>query len=80
MRRTVLEVLIPAFQCRIQIRAERFHTSSAVASGLAPYHVFEFIVAFLAWQFPSPFEMVAQEVESSSLASVYYTRFGRVQF
>ena len=77
---TVFEVFKPALQCRMQIRAERFHTSSTVASSLAPYRVFEFIVAFLAWPFPSPFEMVAQEVESSSLASVYDSRFGRVQF
>jgi hypothetical protein len=68
----MLEVLIPTFQGRIQIRTDGFHTSSTAASGLAPDGVFEFIVAFLAWPFPSPFEMVTQEVEPSSLASVYY--------
>ena len=41
--RTMLEVLKPAFQCEIHIRADGFHTSSIVASGLAPYGVFEFI-------------------------------------
>ena len=79
MRGAMLEVLIPAFQCRIQIRTDGFHTSCTVAAALAPYGVFEFIEAFLAWPFPSPFEMVTQEVESPSLTSVYYPRFGRVQ-
>ena len=76
----MLEVLIPTFQYRIEIRTHGFHTSSATSSGLTPDGVFEFSVAFLAWPFPSPFEMVAQEVESSSLACVYYACFGRVQF
>jgi hypothetical protein len=80
MGRTMLEELIPAFQRRIQIRAYGFHVSSTVAPALAPYGVFEFIEAFLAWPFPSPFKMVTQEVESSSLASIYYPRLGRVQF
>lgn len=77
---TVLEVLIPAFQCSVQIDAVGFHTSSIVASGLAPYCVFEFVQAFLARPFLSPLKMVAQEVEPSSLAGVYYSCFGRMQF
>ncbi len=76
----MLEVLIPAFQCGIQIPANGFHTSSTVAPGLAPYCVFKFIQALLARPFLSPFKMVSQKVESSSLASVYYPRLGRVQF
>ena len=80
MGRAMLEILVPAFQCRIQIRTEGFYTSAAAASGLTPYGVFEFIEAFLAWPFPTPFKMVAQEIESSSLAGVYQPRFGRVQF
>ena len=80
MGRAMLEILVPAFQCRIQIRTDGFYTSATAASGLTPYGVFEFIEAFLAWPFPTPFKMVAQEVESSSLAGVYQPRFGRVQF
>jgi len=41
--RAMLEVLIPSFQCQIQIRADGFDTSAIVASGLAPYCVFEFV-------------------------------------
>ncbi len=80
MRHTVLEVLKPAFQCAVQIRADGFHTSSIVASGLAPYGLLEFIQALLAWPFLSPFKMVAKEVEPSSLAGVYDPCFGRVHF
>ena len=80
MGRAMLEVLIPALQCRIQIHTDGLDTSSTAASGFAPDGVFEFIEAFIAWPFPAPFKMVAQEVESSSLASIYYSRFGRVQF
>ena len=69
--RTMLEVLKPAFQCEIHIRADGFHTSSIVASGLAPYGVLEFIQALLTRPFLSPFKMVSQEVEPSSLASIY---------
>ena len=68
----MLEILVPAFQCRIQIRTDGFYTSATAASGLTPYGVFEFIEAFLAWPFPTPFKMVAQEVESSSLAGIYF--------
>ena len=71
VERTMLEVLEPPFQCEIQIRADGFHTSSIVASGLAPYGVFEFAQALLARPFLSPFKMVSQEVEPSSLASIY---------
>ncbi len=67
----MLEVLKPAFRCEIHIRADGFHTSSIVAPGLAPYGVFEFIQAFLARPFLSPFKMVSQEVEPSSLASIH---------
>ena len=69
--RSMLEVPEPAFQCEIHIRADGFHTPSIVAPGLAPYGVFEFIQALLARPFLSPFEMVSQEVEPSSLASVH---------
>ena len=41
--------------------------------------VFEFIHAFLARPFLSPFKMVAQEVEPSSLAGIHQPCFGRVQ-
>jgi hypothetical protein len=68
---TMFEVPKPAFQCEIHIRAEGFHTPSIVASGLAPYCVFEFVQALLARPFLSPFKMVAQEVEPSSLARIY---------
>ena len=78
--RTVLEILIPPFQCQIQIGADGFHTSAIVASGLAPYGVFKFVHALLAWPFLSPFKMVAQEVEPSSLAGIDYPGFARVQF
>src|ERR1700732_4298790 len=61
----MLEVPKPAFQCEIQIRADGFHTSSIVASGLAPYGVFEFIQALLARPFLPPVEMVSKEVEPS---------------
>ena len=80
MRHTMLEVHIPAFQCAIQIRADGSHTSSIIASGLAPYSVFEFIQALLARPFLSPFKMVAKEVEPSSLAGVYDPCFSWVQF
>ena len=80
MGRTMFEVPKPSLQGEIQIRADGFHTSSIVASGLAPYGVFEFIQALLARPFLSPFEVVAQEVESSSLPNIYYPGFGRVQF
>ena len=79
MRRTVLEVHKPAFQCEIQIRAYGFHTSSIAASSLAPYGVFEFILALLARPFLSPFKVVAKEVEPSSLAGINDPCFGRVQ-
>jgi hypothetical protein len=69
--RTMLEVPKPAFQCEIHIRADGFHTPSVVASGLAPYGVLEFIQALLARPFLSPFEMISQEVEPSSLASIH---------
>ena len=80
MGRTVFEVPKPALQCEIQILADGLHTSSIVASGLAPYCVFEFIQALLARPFLSPFKMVSQKVEPSSLACIYYLGFGRVQF
>ena len=80
MRHTVLEVPKPAFQCQIQFRADGFHTSSIVASGLAPHGVFEFIQALLARPFLSPFKMVAKEVEPSSLAGINDPCFSRVQF
>src|ERR1700692_1362861 len=80
MRHTGLEVPKPAFQCQIQIRADGFHTSSIVASGLAPYRLFEFIQALLAWPFLSPFKMAAKEVEPSSLAGVNDPCFSRMQF
>ena len=80
MRHTMLEVHIPAFQCAIQIRADGSHTSSIIASGLAPYSVFEFIQALLARPFLSPFKMVAKEVEPSSLAGIHDPCFSRVQF
>src|ERR1700681_3386320 len=80
MRHTMLEVHIPAFQCSIQIRADGSHTSSIIASGLAPYSVFEFIQALLARPFLSPFKMVAKEVEPSSLAGIHDPCFARVQF
>src|SRR5271166_2015379 len=80
MRPTVLEVPKPAFQCEIQIRADGFHTSSIVASGFAPYRVFEFIQALLARPFLSPFKMVAKEVEPSSLTGINDPCFCRVQF
>src|SRR3984957_2949740 len=70
----------PAFQCAIQIRADGSHTSSIIASGLAPHSVFEFIQALLARPFLSPFKMVAKEVEPSSLAGINDPCFGRVQF
>ena len=80
MWRTMLEILKPSLQREIQIHADGFHTSSIVASGLAPYRVFEFIQALFARPFLCPFEMVSQVVEPSSLAGIHYPGFGRVQF
>jgi hypothetical protein len=74
----VLKVPIPAFQCEIQIFADSFHTSSIIASSLAPDGVFEFIQALLARPFLSPFKMVAKEVEPSSLVSSYDPCFGQL--
>src|SRR6202162_2540749 len=76
----MLEVPEPAFQCQIQIRADGFHTSSITASGLASYGGFEFIQPLLARPFLSPFKMVANKVEPSSLAGIYDPCFSRVQF
>ena len=78
--RTMLEVPEPAFQCEVHIRADGFHTPSIVASGFAPYGLFEFIQALLARPFLSPFKMVAKEVEPSSLTGIYDPCFSRVQF
>ena len=54
--RTMLEVLKPAFQCEIHIRADGFHTPSIVAPGLAPYCVFEFIQALFRAAISFPFQ------------------------
>jgi hypothetical protein len=67
----MLEVTKPAFEGLVQLLADRFDIPAAVATGLAPDGVFEFIEALLAWPFLSLFKMVAQEVEPSSLASIY---------
>ena len=61
----VLEVPKPSSQGPAQITADCSHTSTFRTPGLLANILFEFIHAFLARPFHSPFKMIAQKVEPS---------------
>ena len=62
---TVLEVPKPSSQGPAQILADGSHASTFCTPGLLANRLFEFIHAFLARPFHSPFKMIAQKVEPS---------------
>ncbi len=76
---TVLEVLEPAAQAFIEIRADGLQTTALAATGLFPDCVLQFIHAFLSRPFHVPLKMVTQEVEASGLTGIDQSGFVRVQ-
>ena len=56
---TVLKVLKPSSQTPAEILADRSHAAAVRAPSFVAYAVFEFVHAFLARPFHSPFKMIA---------------------
>src|SRR5271165_465907 len=79
IRFTVFKVLKPSSKGPAQILTNRVQAPPICPSGLVTNRVFEFIHAFLARPFHSPFKMVAQKVEPSGSTGVYQSCFDRVQ-
>ena len=52
----MLEVSEPSFQGEVQFRADSFDIPAVVATGLAPYGVFELIQALLCEAISYPFQ------------------------
>ena len=70
MRWAVLEVLEPSSQGSAQILANRSHAPAISAPALVANPLFEFIQAFLARPFPTPFKVIAEKVEPSGSTGI----------
>ena len=79
IRFTVFKVLKPSSQAPAQILTNRTQAPPICSPGLATNRVFEFVHAFPARPFHSPFKMIAQKVEPSGSTGVYQPCFDRVQ-
>jgi hypothetical protein len=73
------EVVVSPPQDRIYPPDDALQTLSVVASGMLSKLLFQSVFALLARPLLSPFEMIAQEVESASLGCIDDLGFVRVQ-
>lgn len=75
---TVLEVAKPTLERAIDVRHHLAQRSRVELAGLLAYRFPELVQTLLARPPMAPFEVVAQKVESSSLAGIDDAGFGRV--
>src|SRR5439155_23355746 len=75
----VLEILHPAPQAAVDVFDDVLHRVGALAFGLSPECVLQFIQAFLAWPAVASLEVVAQKIEASRLTGVDSAGLGRMQ-
>jgi hypothetical protein len=78
MKLAKAEVVVPPPQDRIYPPDDAPQTLSVVASGMLSKLLFQSVLALLARPLLSPFEMLAQEVETTSLGCIDDLGFVRV--
>src|SRR5712672_3486910 len=75
----MFEVVHPAPQSPVGFSNDLLHCSTSRSLGLLADGFLKLGQALLPWPFHATLEVIAQEVETTSLAGIHYARFGRVQ-